>query len=175
MNKKTIATLLGLGGWVALGACSSGADNPPPSGEHPPRADAGGSGSSSGGSSGSSGGMGNDGSTIADGGLEPTDSTVYDGPFTPPTDSSMTSPMCSPKQNWGSPTNVAGVPAFAAQPLVTITNDELTIAWVVDNGNGQGSVYYADRASTTAAFGTATQLMATVAEAVVISPPTARS
>ena len=51
------------------------------------------------------------------------------------------------------------MPQFAAQPLITITNDELTVAWVVDNGGGQGGVFVADRASTSASFGTPNQLM----------------
>jgi hypothetical protein len=159
MNNKTIVTLLGLVGWAALGACSSGDDRPPLSGDHPLRTDGGSSSSSSGGSSGSSsGGTGEDGAAPTDGGA-PTDATIYDGPVSPPTDAAMISPTCSPNQTWGTPTDVAGLPTFVAQPLVTITNDELTIAWVVDDGNGQASVYYADRTSTTAPFGSATELM----------------
>jgi hypothetical protein len=162
MNNKTIVTLLGFGAWVALGACSSEGDHPPLNGEPPLRTDAGGSSSSggSGSSSGSSGGE--DGATPLDGAIGPTDSAFYDGPVTPATDASMTSPMCSPNQKWGTPANVAGLPTFPSQPLVTITNDELTAAWVVDSGNGEGSVYYADRASTSDPFGTATQLVASV-------------
>jgi hypothetical protein len=165
MNRKTIATLLGLGGWVAMGACTSSTDNRPPlAGDHPLHGDAGASSSSSGSGSGSgSGGQGDDGSTVGDAGpTEPSDAAVYDGPSTPPSDSAMVDPTCSPNQKWGTATNVTitGVQGFASQPLVTVTNDELTIAWVVDNGNGQGSVFYADRTSKSDAFGSPTQLMA---------------
>ncbi len=164
MNTKTMATLLGLGGWAALGACTSGTDNPPLVGAHPPHVDGGSSGSSGGSSggsgSGSGGGQGDDGSTASDDGGPIPDSGPYDGPVTPPTDAAMISPTCRPNQTWGSATNVAGVPGFASQPLVTVTNDELTVAWVVDAGGGQGTVFYADRASTSAPFGTAQQLMA---------------
>ncbi len=166
MNTKTIATLLGLGGWVAMGACTSSTDHPPLDGEHPLHGDAGGSSSSGGGSSGSSGssgGQGDDGSTASDGGpSEQPDAPIYDGQVTPSQDAAMVDPTCSPNQKWGTATNVAitGVQGFATQPLVTVTNDELTIAWVVDDGNGQGSVFYADRTSTSDAFGSPTQLMA---------------
>ena len=72
----------------------------------------------------------------------------------------MPDPTCSPNQTWGAPTNVPGMQTFATQALVTITNDELTIAWVLDDGNGGGSVFYADRTSTGVGFGSARQLVA---------------
>ncbi len=165
MKNKTIATLLGLGGWVAVGACSASATHPPGVGE-PTTTDDGGSGSSggSGGSSGSSSGgrPEGDGSTVGDGGPEdaaPSDAPVTDVLLTIPSDTSMPEPTCNPNKTWGSATATPGVPQFAAQPLVTITNDELTVAWVVDNGAGQGGVYVADRTSTSASFGTPNQLM----------------
>jgi hypothetical protein len=170
MNRRTLATLLGLGGWVAVGACSSNASNPPGAGPVPVF-DGGGesseTGSSSGssggssGSSGSSGGQGDDGSMTGDAGTTgPSDAAVADVQITPPSDSSMPEPTCSPLQTWGAATNVPGVPSFSTQPLVTITNDELTLAWVTDNGDGTGSVFVADRTSTSVGFGSPSQLVA---------------
>jgi hypothetical protein len=162
----TMATLFGLGGWIAVGACTATADHPDGAGEHPLH-DGGneaGSSSSSGSSSGGSGGSGDDGSSVEEGGAgdaAPSDATlVSDVRVTPPGDSAMLEPTCNPNKTWGGPTNTPGVPGFAAQPLVTITNDELTIAWVVDNGGGQGNVFVADRTSTSASFGAASQLVA---------------
>jgi hypothetical protein len=160
MKKKTIATLLGLGGWVAVGACTASATHPPGVGE-PTTLDDGGSGSSSGGS-GSGGRPEADGSTVRDGASEdaaPSDAPGPDVLLTIPSDSSMPEPTCNPNKTWGSATATPGVQLFATQPLVTITNDELTVAWVVDNG-GQGNVFVADRTSTSAAFGTPNQLVA---------------
>jgi hypothetical protein len=170
MKKKAIVTLFGLAGWMAVGACSTDATHPPGAGDVEKRDDAGdtgssgGSGSSSGGSgSGSGGGPTDDGSTGEDAraeGAAPSDAGIADVRVTPPSDASMPEPSCNPNKTWGSPTDVPGVNPFASQPLVTITNDELTVAWVVDNGGGQGNVFVADRTSTSASFGTAIQLVA---------------
>jgi hypothetical protein len=172
---STFATLFGLGGWIAVSACTATADHPSGVGDHPSSDDGGretssgssgssGSGGSGGGSGsgGSSGGSGDDGSTLDGGAADaaPSDATlVSDVRTTPPGDAAMTDPTCNPTMTWGAPSNVPGVPGFAAQPLITITNDELTVAWVVDNGGGQGNVFVADRASTSASFGSATQLV----------------
>ena len=53
---------------------------------------------------------------------------------------------------WSAPVAVMGVPTFATQPIVTMTTDELTVAWVLDAGGGVGNVFVADRASPTDAF-----------------------
>jgi hypothetical protein len=174
MKNKTIATLFGLGGWIAVGACSTEAAHPPGAGELAARdagggdddggssGSSGGTGSGSGGGSGSSGGPGADGSTGDDAGADaaaPSDAGIVHVQVTPPSDASMPDPSCNPNKTWGSPTNSPGVPGFATQPLVTITNDELTVAWVVDSGAGQGSVFVADRTSTSASFGTASQIV----------------
>ena len=166
MRKKAIVTLFGLAGWMAVGACSSEAAHPPGSGDATKRdASDTASSSSSGGSSGSGSGGGPmaDGSMSEDSGAEggaPSDAGITDVRVTPPSDTSMADPACNPNKTWGSPTSVPGVPGFAAQPLVTITNDELTVAWVVDNGGGQGNVFVADRTSASASFGAASQLVA---------------
>jgi hypothetical protein len=144
-------------------ACSGDGTHPPPDSTPTTHEDGGNESSSSGGSGSSSGGRGDDGSTVEDAGAEetsPFDAHPSDAEATPPSDSSMPEPTCNPNKTWGSPSDVPGVPAFAAQPLVTITNDELTMAWVVDNGGGQGSVFVVDRTSTSASFGAATQLVA---------------
>jgi hypothetical protein len=90
----------------------------------------------------------------------PSDATVADVQITPPSDASMPEPTCRLTQTWGAATNVPGVPAFSSQPLVTITNDELTLAWVTDNGDGTGNVFVADRTSTSVGFGSPSQLVA---------------
>jgi hypothetical protein len=175
---STLATLFGLGGWIAVSACTATADHPSGVGDHPSSDDggretsSGSSGSSGGsGSGGSSGGSGDDGSALEDGAADaaPSDATlVSDVRTTPPGDAAMTDPTCNPTMTWGAPSNVPGVPGFAAQPLITVTNDELTIAWVVDNGGGQGNVFVADRASTSASFGAPTQLVETPAGSSVV-------
>jgi hypothetical protein len=162
-TRGAIVTTLAAAGWAVCAACSGNSAAPGQSGTGHPADDAGGdggSGTSSGGSSGggSSGGgtdgstSPSDGSTVSDGG------GGGDGPVTPPTDAAMDDPTCSPNTQYGSPSAVPGVPAFGTQPLVTMTNDELTLAWVVDNGGGEGTVFVADRTSATAAFGAAIQL-----------------
>ena len=163
MMKKTLLTALGLAGWVASAACS-GTDHPPASGElgsHDAGGGDDGSGSSGGGDDGSgssSGGTQGDGSASGDGEADgaPSDAgAASDGvSVTPPSDSSMPEPTCSPNQTWGQGTAVAGLPTFDTKPLVTVTNDELTAAWVVQSG-AQGTVYVADRASAAAPFGAA--------------------
>jgi len=64
----------------------------------------------------------------------------------PGSDASMVDPSCTPLRTWGAPAPVPGVSSFASEPLVTMTGDELTLAWVVDAGAGAGNVFYADRA-----------------------------
>jgi hypothetical protein len=78
-----------------------------------------------------------------------------DAPVTPQGDAATTS-SCSPTTTWGPPTNVPGLPTFmsATEPMVTVTNDGLTVAWVADAGNGLGTVSVADRAADTDPFGT---------------------
>lgn len=148
--KKTLVTALGLAGWVASAACS-GTDHPPAGGlitNHD-----GGGDDAAGSSSGATQG---DGSSSEDGEADgaPSDAGARSDvvSVTPPSDSSMPEPTCSPNQTWGQGTATAGLPSFNTQPLITVTNDELTVAWVVQNGD-QGTVYVADRTSTTNPFG----------------------
>lgn len=85
--------------------------------------------------------------------------------FTPPSgDAAVGEPSCDPSAKLGSPTPVPGIPSFSTQPFITMTNDELTMAWVVpgsgegDGGVGGVGVYVADRTSTTDPFGTALEV-----------------
>ncbi len=66
----------------------------------------------------------------------------------------MAEPSCKLSATWSSPASVPGIPAFATQPFVAMTSDELTVAWVLGTGGG-ASVFVADRASTADAFGSA--------------------
>jgi hypothetical protein len=141
--------------WAVCAACSSDSGQP---GGPGPKTDAAGSDTSAdaigpGGDDGESSG---DGSTKppSDGGFPP----PSDAQVSPATDAPMDDPTCSPNTKYGTPVAVPGVPSFASQPLVTMTNDELTIAWVVDAGNGLGNVFVADRGSANASFGTAVAL-----------------
>jgi hypothetical protein len=70
----------------------------------------------------------------------------------PGSDAAMAEPVCSLTTTWSTPSSVPGLPAFPTQPLVTMTSDELTVAWVLDTGNG-GSVFVADRSSPDVPFG----------------------
>ncbi len=96
----------------------------------------------------------------------PTDATdaPSDAPFeasvTPPTDASMAHPGCNPRATWSAASAVPGL-SFATHPIVTLTSDELTAAWVLDAGNGSGQVFASDRASATDAFGVAISVQAT--------------
>jgi hypothetical protein len=80
------------------------------------------------------------------------DSAPGDVFVSPPSDAQVLTPQCDPNTKWGTPTNVAGVAAFTSRPVVTITADGLTVAWVIDAGNGSGSLYVADRSADTATF-----------------------
>jgi hypothetical protein len=82
-----------------------------------------------------------------------------DAQVTPPNDAPMTEPLCNPGAKWSDPQPVAGIPTFATQPLITVTSDELSIAWVVAANGGQGSVSVADRSSRAAAFGSPVALV----------------
>jgi hypothetical protein len=73
---------------------------------------------------------------------------------TPASDATMPNPTCNPDTNWSAPVAVDGL-SFPSQPMVTLTADELTVAWVLDAGGGTGAVYVADRQDSSAAFGTA--------------------
>jgi hypothetical protein len=182
MMNKRLVTLAGVATWVVVAACSGNDAN------HPPSSNAdlhdGGEGSSSGASSGasssgasssgasssgasssgaSSGGH-EDGAVIADGGADGTtltDGSVRDVTTSPANEASMTDPACSPLQTWGAPTVSSGNLTFATQPLIAMTGDELTMAWVTDVGGGRGNVFVADRTSNTVAFGTPHQVMPT--------------
>jgi hypothetical protein len=102
-----------------------------------------------------------DGASTAD---APTDGGLTDVPVTPPSDAAMAEPTCNPNAKTTSPTAVPGIPTFATQPLITMTSDELTMAWVLPNaGSAEGGtagvgVFVADRATTTDPFGTAIQI-----------------
>jgi hypothetical protein len=67
-------------------------------------------------------------------------------------------PVCTPAATWGPgtllPISTAGLDRFGA-----ITPDELTIAWMTPTDSGTtGTVYYADRDTVSAPFGTPTAL-----------------
>ena len=79
---------------------------------------------------------------------------------TPASDASMVEPSCAPNTTWSAPVAVPGVPSFATEPIVTLTGDELTLAWVLDAGGGQGSVFVADRASPSDPFADALPFVA---------------
>ena len=79
---------------------------------------------------------------------------------TPATDASMVEPSCAPNTTWSAPAVVPGVPTFSTEPIVTLSGDELTLAWVVDAGGGQGSVFVTDRASTSDPFPAALPVIA---------------
>ncbi len=81
----------------------------------------------------------------------------------PGSDASMAEPACSLSATWSAPVSVPGLATFATVPFVTMTSDELTVAWVVDNGLG-GSVFVADRTSSTDPFGPASALTFPVAQ-----------
>jgi hypothetical protein len=85
---------------------------------------------------------------------------------TPPSDAPMSEPLCNPGAKWSDPVPVAGIPTFVTQPLITLTNDELSVAWVVAAGGSQGSVSVADRSSRTSAFGLPTAVVP-----IVFGPP----
>jgi hypothetical protein len=157
--RTAIVTTLAAVGWAVCAACSGGGTGPGQSSSEHPGSDAGGDAhSSTSSSSGGSGGGTTDGSTTSSSGGGTSDGGETDVQVTPPTDAAMNDPTCSPNTQYGTPSGVPGIPAFGTQPLVTMTNDELTIAWVVDNGGGEGTVYVADRTSSTASFGAAIQL-----------------
>ena len=101
------------------------------------------------------------GDSVPDGPQGPADVQV-----TPPSDAPMSEPLCSPGAKWSDPVPVAGIPTFATQPLITLTNDELSVAWVVDAGGGQGSVLVADRTTRTSAFGSSVAVTP-----IVFGPP----
>jgi hypothetical protein len=75
---------------------------------------------------------------------------------TPGTDAGMAQPSCNPRAVWSDPVAV-GV-AFVSQALVTMTSDELTVAWVLATTDGKGDVFSADRVSTSDPFGSPTSL-----------------
>jgi hypothetical protein len=153
MTTARIAMALALAACGAAAACSGGDDHPPTGNAD---YDGGGSGSASGSTSGSgSGGSTGSGSGSGDDGGTPGDGAPQDVFVSQPSDSSMAEATCSPNRTYGAAVTVDGLPTFASQPLVTLTSDELTAAWVLDAGGGEGQVYVADRTSTSAPFGTA--------------------
>jgi hypothetical protein len=147
---RTIARL-GLAGCLACAACSSAGS------DHPPQ-----NATTSGASDGGSPANGDaealaDSATQGDGEAPPEDATTGDVMITPPSDASEITPSCSVTPKWSDPTAVPGFSTpFPSQPLVTMTNDELTVAWVLDAGGGKGQVFVADRTSTSMSFGAPT-------------------
>jgi hypothetical protein len=85
--------------------------------------------------------------------------SVVDVAVTPPSDATMPNPVCDPAANWSDPVAVEGL-AFDSQPIVTMTSDELTVAWVLQANDGTGQVFVADRPDASAAFGAASELQA---------------
>jgi hypothetical protein len=83
---------------------------------------------------------------------------------TPATDAAMVEPSCGPTTTWSVPAVVPGVPSFATEPIVTLTGDELTLAWVLDSGGGQGSVFVTDRGSASEPFPAAVPVVADAPE-----------
>jgi hypothetical protein len=96
----------------------------------------------------------------------PADDGFVDVPTTPPTDASMVEPTCNPNAKLGTSTAVPGLPTFTTQPFITMTGDELTMAWVLPNagsaeaGTAGTGVFVADRATPSDSFGTATAIVA---------------
>jgi hypothetical protein len=168
---RAFCALATIAGVLGAAACSSGSDSRPPSDEPGVKSDAG--STSSGGSSGasssgasssgaSSSGASSSGAGDDEGGDDaaPTDASASDVYVSQATEAGMTDPSCSPNQTWSAGTAVPGVAPIAsnAAPLLAMTSDELTMAWVVDAGGGAGTVFVADRTSSTAAFGAAAML-----------------
>ena len=60
--------------------------------------------------------------------------------------------LCDPGTTWGTPTPVLTTAAADSTIFSGVTPDELTVAWV-SSVSGVVTAWYADRASTTAAFG----------------------
>ncbi len=174
--RRTYFTIVALAGWAASAACSSGSSGPPTK-------DVGSSGSSTGSGSGSSGGGSGSGSEseastgsgsggadgeAPDGEALPQDASTIPDAFPDvqtavPSDAAMAEPTCPVGMTFGTPSPVAGVATFmtASAPLVTMTSDELTIAWVLDAGGGKGSVFITDRATTGDSFAAPTAVPTT--------------
>ena len=85
--------------------------------------------------------------------------SFVDVAVTQASDAAMPTPACNPAAHWSDPVAVEGL-AFDSQPIVTMTSDELTVAWVLQANDGTGQVFVADRADTSAAFGAASELLA---------------
>jgi hypothetical protein len=141
---------------AAIAACDTTTQPPPLTGKY----DGGHIGTSpdgAGGDDGATGGTGDDtGSVTTPDGSSPLPDVVpSDVYLSPGNDGAEVAPMCDPNTKWGAPVNVPGVPMFPSQPIVTMTSDGLTVAWVTDAGSGMGSVFVADRTADTAAFGAA--------------------
>jgi hypothetical protein len=62
-------------------------------------------------------------------------------------------PVCDPTVSWGAPTTVLTTAAADTTIFGGVTPDELTLVWTTSTG-GTVTVWYTDRASTAAAFGT---------------------
>lgn len=172
--KRILLTVVALAGWTASAACSSSSGSPSSdidNNGHSGSSGGSGSGSGSGDSGSGSGSSGDGGSgstspdgSVADGGT-PSDSGEHEIPDAFPdvnvtvgTDAAMVDATCKMSMNWSAPTAVPGVAVFATAtpPLVTMTNDELTIVWVIAGSGGAGTVYLADRATTSDSFGSPT-------------------
>jgi hypothetical protein len=93
-----------------------------------------------------------------DGGI--TDGRVPDGADTAPDGATLVAQLCSTGAAWvTSAAPVQGVPAGAR--WVTVSGDELTVAWVVVS-NGSASAFVADRAAPSVAFGPASDVTALI-------------
>jgi len=142
-----IAFVLGLG--YAPAACSSGSDH------HPPSVVDRGAGAAAGrpvttagsGTSGGSGGNAEAGDTSSNAGEAAggqTDGGASDGGSGRPTPGPA---LCSETANWSSPAKVPAVSTTAAEQLLSITPDELDLAFLRGD-----SLYVAHRATATGAF-----------------------
>jgi hypothetical protein len=108
------------------------------------------------GDDGTTGSLGDDtGNASPDGSSPLPDAVPSDVYLSPGNDAPEAVAMCDTNTKWGAPVNVPGVPMFPSQPIVTMTSDGLTVAWVTGAGNGMGSVFVADRTADTGAFGAA--------------------
>jgi hypothetical protein len=148
--------------WIlAISACSNAPNAHPPADWMPPPIgggddsgpDAGGPDASDAGNSGDAVATDAPSGTDAGDGAPDAPQGAPDVQATPPSDAPMAEPLCNAAAKWSDPVPALGIPTFATQPLVTLTNDELSVAWVVSADGGQGSVSVADRTSRTSAFG----------------------
>jgi hypothetical protein len=146
-----------------LGACGSGPQ--PPSGDQPYFGDAaarrGGEGGV--GDGGAETGPGTDAAGVLG------DAQVGDGDVSSDAQGAADGgpPVCDAMATWANPGSVGGLPTGQGATALTVTPDELTIAWVQPMPGSEGGIqiYAADRSSTGVPFGPAQSLAAAAAYA----------